>query len=59
MNSQTETRDESHAEAQARAQCESIVEMVAALECDYDRLQELRDARDELTRTRWHACLAR
>lgn len=25
----------------------SIVEMVAALECDYDRLEELRDERDE------------
>lgn len=31
--------------SQARAQHESIVEMVAALECDYDRLQELREER--------------
>jgi hypothetical protein len=27
---------------------ESLAEMVAALECDYDRLEELRDARDDL-----------
>lgn len=31
------------AESQARAQVASIVSMVAALNCDYDRLQELRD----------------
>lgn len=30
---------------QARAQVESIVEMVAALQCDFDRLEELREAR--------------
>lgn len=34
-------------EAQARAQCASVAEMVAALECDYDRLEELREARDD------------
>lgn len=34
---------EDRAEDQARAQVASIVEMVAALECDYDRLEELRD----------------
>lgn len=36
-----ETKD--RAEDQARAQVESIVAMVAALKCDYDRLEELRD----------------
>ena len=33
-------------EQQARAQLASIREMVAALDCDYDRIQELRDERD-------------
>lgn len=37
------THPEDHARDQAAAQVESIVEMVAALECDYDRLAELRD----------------
>jgi hypothetical protein len=37
-----------HAEEQARAQLSSIIEMVAALEVDYDRLEELRDERNEL-----------
>lgn len=32
-----------HAEQNAQAWAESIAEMVAALECDYDRLEELRD----------------
>ena len=36
---------ENHAEKQARAQVESIVAMVAALECDYARLDELRGMR--------------
>ncbi|HEY1380626.1 MAG TPA: hypothetical protein VGF55_27745 [Gemmataceae bacterium] len=40
-----ETRDHD-SEQQARGQLASIVDMVAALECDYDRLQELRDDRD-------------
>src|SRR5882672_4168949 len=39
---------ENHAYAQAGAQLESIVEMVAAMECDYDRLHELRDKRTTL-----------
>jgi hypothetical protein len=39
---------ENHAEEQARAQLASIVSMVAALECDYDRLEELREVRHEL-----------
>lgn len=34
-----------NARSQARAQYESIVEMVAALDVDYDRLEELRDER--------------
>lgn len=37
-----------NAEDQARAQVQSICEMVAAVECDYDRLQELRDERESL-----------
>lgn len=37
---------EDRAEDQARAQVASITAMVAALDCDYDRLQELRDERD-------------
>lgn len=39
---------QNHAEEQARAQLDSIRDMVAALECDYDRLDELKEARDEL-----------
>jgi len=39
---------ENHAFEQAQAQTEGIIAMVAALECDYDRLQELRDERDAL-----------
>lgn len=35
-----------HALEQACAQASSIVDMVAALECDYDRLEELRDERE-------------
>lgn len=41
--------DESHAEKQARAQVESIAAMVAALECDYARLDELRDEKESFT----------
>lgn len=33
---------------QAQAQTESIIAMVAALECDYDRLQELQEEREAL-----------
>lgn len=33
----------------AKAQAESIIAMVAALNCDYDRLQELRDEREQLS----------
>jgi hypothetical protein len=32
-----------HAEEEAKAQYESVREMIAALNCDYDRLEELRD----------------
>ena len=35
--------DESRAKEQARLQYESIVQMVAALDVDYERLNELRD----------------
>ena len=37
---------ENHAEKQARAQAESIATMVAALECDYSRLGELREEKE-------------
>lgn len=40
-------KDESDAENQARAQVASIVAMVAALECDYERLEELRGERGD------------
>ena len=40
---------QNHAEEQAEAQYSSIVRMLAAVECDYDRLTELKDERDELT----------
>jgi hypothetical protein len=42
------TKTDNHAEEQAEAQYSSIVRMLAALTCDYDRMQELRDERDEL-----------
>lgn len=45
--SQAEALD-NHGLDQAKAQAASIVAMVAALTCDYDRLQELRDEREEL-----------
>jgi hypothetical protein len=35
-----------HAQDQARAQYESIAAMLAAVDCDYDRLKELRDLED-------------
>lgn len=46
MTNETDNR----AEEQAAAQYSSIVEMLAAVECDYDRLAELREEREELTR---------
>lgn len=42
-------RTEDRAEEQAAAQYSSIVNMLAAVECDYDRLTELKDEREELT----------
>jgi hypothetical protein len=44
-------RDERYEKLQAigKSAAESIADMVAALECDYDRLEELRDAREALT----------
>ena len=41
------TKSENHAEEQAAAQYSSIVDMLAAVECDYDRLEELRDTDPE------------
>lgn len=43
-----QTKNLERAREQALAQMSSISEMVAALECDYDRLEELRDERKEL-----------
>jgi hypothetical protein len=40
------TEKDNHAEQNARGWVESIVESVAAMNCDYDRLAELRDERD-------------
>jgi hypothetical protein len=37
---------DNHGLDQAKAQAESIVAMIAAINCDYDRLQELRDERE-------------
>lgn len=42
------TKDEERARDQARAQAEHIAALVAALDCDYDRLEELRDERQAL-----------
>lgn len=47
MTTTTETKQD-HAQEQAAAQYSSIVDMLAAVGCDFDRLQELRDERDEL-----------
>ena len=44
----SEQTKEDRAADQARAQFESIRELVAALECDYDRLEELKDERADL-----------
>lgn len=46
--------DLKNAEQQARAQVASIVEMVAALNCDYDRLEELRDMCKEARLIMWN-----
>lgn len=43
------TEEPDYAKEQAQAQYESICEMVAALDVDYDRLEELRTERDGLT----------
>jgi hypothetical protein len=48
MKTKTDNHAEEQAEEQAEAQYSSIVRMLAALTCDYDRLQELRDEREEL-----------
>lgn len=42
-------RKEDHGKQQAAAQAASLVDMVCAITCDYDRLQELRDGREALT----------
>lgn len=42
------TSNDNHGLDQAKAQAESIAAMVAAINCDYDRLQELRDEREAL-----------
>jgi hypothetical protein len=40
------TKTDNRAEQQAASQYQGIVAMLAALRCDYDRLQELRDLKD-------------
>lgn len=42
------TSNDNHGLDQAKAKAESIAAMVAAINCDYDRLQELRDEREAL-----------
>lgn len=42
------TNTSNHAESQAAAQYSGIVDMVQALNCDYDRLEELRDEKESL-----------
>lgn len=42
------TTNDNDAKEQAEIQYSSILEMLAALGCDFDRLQELRDQRDDL-----------
>lgn len=44
----TAPKEENHGQNEAKAQYDSICAMVAALECDYDRLEELREKRDDL-----------
>lgn len=44
----TTEKDDDHGKSQAKAQYESISEMVAALDLDWDRLEELREERDDL-----------
>lgn len=46
---QTQNESENHAEQQAAAQYATIVRMLAAVDCDYDRLEELKDEYEELT----------
>lgn len=50
MTTTTETKQD-HAQEQAAAQYSSIVDMLAAVGCDFDRLEELRDERDDLAGT--------
>lgn len=42
------TRDDNHAISNARGWSETISQLVAALECDYERLEELRDEKAAL-----------
>lgn len=44
MKDERRDDDESHSRNQAKAQLESIKEMVAGLTCDYERLEELKEA---------------
>lgn len=47
-------KTENHAEEQARAQLSSIVDMVRALNCDYDRLEELHEEAADARLVRWN-----
>lgn len=42
-----DTKEQTAAEAQAQAQYESICSMLDAVDVDYDRMQELKDERDD------------
>jgi gas vesicle protein len=48
MSNFSTTKNENHAEQQAQAQYESIVSMLAAVNCDYARMDELKEEREEL-----------
>ena len=48
MNTQTVKDVEDHGRSNAIAGMDNIIEMVAALECDYDRLEELKEELENL-----------
>jgi hypothetical protein len=54
----TQTEKQDHARQNAAAWAASIAQMVAALECDYDRLEELRDERADMAGAVERATLA-
>jgi hypothetical protein len=48
MTTENKSDKDARAQEQAKAQYDSIREMVATLECNYERLEELRDERKDL-----------